>query len=258
MLEEELKKPAKKRNYDKIEELTGAYAELIGTKTEVRNAMQRCLSELKSKARPKKKITRRMRVLFTAVSVAVLLFIMNIVTVSAFDLNVFSFIVHVADGSFSVDFPQSSAEKFSGEILELSATPDDPYGIIAECAKYGLYPETPHYLPDGFVLTNIGYSNISLYETDATFTFTNTGNEKQHITFSYNLFKNKEDLNNTGFLNNEHCFSEIEVNGKSALLAEEKKDKQFTFVTCNENLLSSFFTQNMLKPEVDNIINSIY
>lgn len=256
MLDEELKKPAKKRNYDKIEELTRAYAELMGTETEVRNAMQRCLSELKRKVKPKRKITRGMRVCFTAVSVAMLLFIMNIVTVSAFDMNVFSFIVHVADGSFSVDFSQAFTPNSFDNAIKLPITPDDPYGMIVECAKHEIYPETPHYLPDGFLLVDISFSNSDNTKKYVTFNFINNN---QKITFGYDLFPSTEWMQTQKFPNDEHKFNEIKVNKKSALLAKEKKDMQFTFVYCCEDcMMISFSSWNVSESEVNKIINSIY
>lgn len=255
MLAEELKKPAKKRDYDKIEELTGAYAELMGTEAEVRNAMQRCLLELKSKARPKRKITRRMRAIFTAVSVAVLLFIMNIVTVSAFDMNVFSFMVHVADGSFSIDF--LSEEVPLESVYSLHTTENDPYGMIAECAKNGIYPETPHYLPDGLYLVGIRAKDLSQFEKYVMFNFVGKNNEK--ITLNYDLFDNVTAMQGASFPNDKHKFQEIEVNGHSALLAEEKKDKEFTLVYCCDDLLMcSFSCWNIPENEVEKIIDSFY
>lgn len=257
MLEEELKKPVKKRDYDKIEELTGAYAELMGTETEVENAMQHCLSELKSKAKPKRKFTRRMRGIVITVSLAVMLFVMNIITVSAFNMNVFSFIVHVAEGGFSVDFPRYSGEFFSEDIIELPVTSDDPYGMIAECAKNGIYPETPHYLPEGLLLVGTRASDLQNFENNVMFNFIGENNQK--ITFNYIFFYNLIAMQGTKFPNDEHNFQEIEVNGHPALLAEERKDKEFTLVyCCDEMLMCSFSCWNISQNEVEKIINSFY
>ena len=255
MLGEELKKPAKKRNYDKIEELTEAYAELMGTEAEVRNAMQRCLLELKSKARPKRKFTRRMRGIVITVSLAVMLFITNIITVSAFNMNVFSFIVHVGDGSFSVNFFSKKVPQ--EDIIQLPTNSDDPYGMIVECAKNGIYPETPHYLPDGLYLVGTRAKCLSQFEKYVMFNF--VGENNQRITLNYDLFDNTTVMQGASFPNDEHKFQEIEVNGHPALLAEEKKDKEFTLVyCCDELLMCSFSCWNIQKNEVEKIIDSFY
>ena len=257
MLEEELKKPAKKRNYDKIEELTGAYAEFMGTETEVRNAMQRCLSELRSKARPKRKFTRKMKGVIFTVSFAVMLLITNLITVSAFDMNVFSFVVNVANGSFSVNFSQVSSEKVSDNAIKLPVTADDPYGMIAECAKNGIYPETPHYLPDGLFLMEIGAEDLQKFEKYVMFNF--IGESNQRISFGYHIFDNSIAMQGASFPNDEHNFQEIKVNGHPALLAEEIKDKEFTLVyCCNDLLMCCFSCWNISEQEVQRIINSYY
>ena len=239
MLDEELKKPAKKRNYDKIEELTRAYAELMSTETEVRNAMQRCLLELESKARTKRKFTRRMRGTVITVSLAVMLFVMNIITVSAFNMNVFSFIVNVANGSFSVDFSNSPNKNVSDNSMKLPVTPSDPYGMIAECARNGIYPETPHYLPDGLFLMETRAEDLQNFEKYVMFNF--IGENNQRITFGYDSFDNSNVMQGATFPNDEHNFQEIEVNGHPALFAEEKKDKEFTLVYCCDELLMCHF-----------------
>ena len=188
-LNEELKKSAKKRDYDKIEELTQAYTELMGVEAQVETSMQRCISEVKSKVSPKRKITRKMRVVFAGISVAVVLFVMNIITVSAFNMNVFSFIVHITDKNFSVNSPLFASEVSADDVIELSVSPDDPYGMIAECAKYGIYPETPHYLPEDYVLTLCRYVDMSSYKKCIRFTFTNQYNTQQYIMFSYDVYE---------------------------------------------------------------------
>ena len=256
-LDEELKKPAKKRDYDKIEELTKTYTELMGTEAQVEASMQCCISEFKSKARPKRKITRRMRIVFATISVAVLLFIMNIITVSAFNMNVFSFIVHITDKNFSVNSSLFVSEVSADDIIELPVSADDPYGIIAECAKYGISSETPHYLPEGYVLTECDYSGILSYSADIQFTFTNQHNTRQTITFSYELYEEEEKISHTKFSNSEHCLSEIEINDRPAILAEEQNDKQFTVVYPIDTLLITIFTQDISKEEINQIINSI-
>ena len=58
-LDEELKKLTKKRDYDKIEKLTQAYTELMGTEAQVEASMQYYISEFKSKASTKRKFTRK-------------------------------------------------------------------------------------------------------------------------------------------------------------------------------------------------------
>ncbi len=257
MLEEELSKKPSARDYNKIEELTRAYSELSGQEDFIQEASERGIHQFtEPSVQPRIHMTKKLKLWLTVGAAAAVMLTANIITASAFQMDVFSFIINVADGSFSVDF--FSKKVPSESVITIPTTKDDPYGMIAECAKYEIYPETPHYLPDGYVLTLCDYSEMPSYSKEIDFTFTNKYNINQYIYFSYELYESLENIGNTKFPDVEHNLSEIEVNGKAALLAEEKRDKQFTVVTCNGNLLSSFFTQDICKEEVNNIIKQIY
>lgn len=62
----------------------------------------------------------------------------NFISVAAWDMNIVSAVIKLTKGGFSVDFGESEKNK-----IVLPTTEDDPYGIIAECAKYNIYFETP-------------------------------------------------------------------------------------------------------------------
>ena len=64
-------------------------------------------------------------------------------------------------------------------------------------------------------------------------------------------------MSSAKFSNFVHHLSEIEINDKPAILAEEKKDKQFTVVYPIDTLLITIFTQDVSWEEVDKVINSI-
>ena len=198
-----------------------------------------------------------MRIIFAAISVAIVMFVMNIITVSAFNMNVFSFIVHITDKNFSVNSPLFASEVSADDVIEFSVSPDDTYGMIAECAKYGIYPETPHYLPEDYVLTVYYYEDMPSYKKYVRFTFTNQYNAQQSIMFSYDLYEDEKNMSNAKFSNVEHYLSEIEINDKSAILAAEKKDKQFTVVYAIDTLMISIFTQDVSWEEVNKVINSM-
>ena len=259
LLSEEFDKPEQNRDYDMIDELTELYLSLSGLDEQIDEASESGMIALKEKMQSihRPHFTRRIRLLITAACVALVMLTANLITVSAFDMNIFSFIVHFADNGFSIDFPLFSNEVPDNDIIELSATPDDPYGMIAECEKYGIYPETPHYLPEGYVLTICHCTEIRSYSADVQFTFTNQHNTKQVISISYELYEDGNSISTAKFPNDEHHLSEIQINDKPAILAEEQKDRQFTVVYPIDRLLISIFTQDVSKQEVNQIINSI-
>lgn len=255
MLEKELAKPYKKRDYDKIEELLNEYTRRNGMEEQIQKASEIGIQRAIAKTKTEKLRVRKYRPLLTAVCLAVVMAIFNTISVVAFDMDAFSFIVHVVDNGFSVDF--FSKEMPSESVIQIPVSEDDPYGMIAECAKNGIYPETPHYLPEGYVLTLCKNSDILNFRQGMKFTFTNQNNTNESICFMYDIYESKEYMTNAKFSNTEHNLREIEINGKTAILAEEKKDKQFTVVYHIDNLLISIFTENMPANEVYKIIESM-
>lgn len=255
MLEKELAKPYKKRDYDKIEELLTEYTRMNGMEEQIQKASETGVQKVIARTKTRKLRVRKYRPLVTVVCLAVVMAIFNTISVAAFDMDAFSFIVHIIDDGFSVDF--FSKEVPSESVVQIPVSEDDPYGMIAECAKNGIYPETPHYLPEGYVLTLCTNNYMPSYKSYNKFTFTNFSNQKESICFYYQLYEDSENLKYSKFSNTEHNLREIEVNGKKAILAEEKKDKQFTIVYHIDNLLISIFTFDMSADEVHKIIESM-
>ena len=255
MLEKELAKPYKQRDYDKIEELLNEYTRMNGMEEQIQKASEIGIQRAIAKTKTGKLRVRKYRPLITVVCLAVVMALLNTISVVAFDMDAFSFIVHVVDNGFSVDF--FSKEVPSESVAQIPVSEDAPYGMIAECAKNGIYPETPHYLPEGYVLTLCANNHIPSYKKYNCFTFTNSSNQNESICFYYQLYEDSEKLKYAKFSNTEHNLREIEINGKKAILAEEKKDKQFTIVYHIDNLLISIFTENMPADEVYKIIESM-
>lgn len=50
------------------------------------------------------------------------------------------------------------------DLYDESWQTDDPYGMKVECAKYNMFPDTPSYIPDGFELEDISYSDNEISE----------------------------------------------------------------------------------------------
>lgn len=255
MLEKELTKPYKKRDYDKIEELLTEYTRMNGMEEQIQKASETGVQKVIARTKTRKLRVRKYHPLITVVCLAVVMAIFNTISVAAFDMDAFSFIVHIIDDGFSVDF--FSKKVPSESVVQIPNSEDDPYGMIAECSRNGLYPETPHYLPEGYVLTLCKYSDIPKFRQGMKFTFTNQNNANESICFMYDIYESKEYMTNAKFSNVEHNLREIEINGKTAVLAEEKKDQQFTIVYHIDNLLISIFTENMPTNEVYKIIESI-
>ena len=256
MLEKELTKPYQKRDYDKIEALLEEYTVQNGLEDQLKQATETGIQKAIAQTKKRKSKIKKYRGILVSVCLIAILATANVISVVAADKDIFSVIVNFAKTNFSVDF--FSSEVSSEIVLQIPTSNDDPYGMIAKCAENGIYPETPHYLPEGYVLTLCKYTDMPQFLHGMKFTFKNQNNEDEYICFTYDLYEDVKQMAYTKYPNIEHNLTEIEINGKPAILAEEKKDNQTRIVYHIDNLLVSIFIQGMSNDKINDIINSIY
>ena len=245
MLAKELDKPANSRDYDKIEELIDIYTHLTGKEEEIEQAAEDGIAGLQKRLHTSKpRISVKVKVMLAVACVVVTMLIANTFTVMAWDMDVFSVIVHLSDGSFSVVFPEKEA-------VILPTTEEDPYGIRTECAKHGMDVEAPTYLPEGFYLTKVSCTDTEDFGNSAAFWF-NRG-KKEVITIDYFWFFN----NNTevNYPCDEFNLSEIEINGNPAILSKE--DEQYTIVWKNGDIQCDICALNVDYDECDKVVASL-
>ncbi len=244
LLDAELAKPEKERNYDKIEELTDAYACLAANEEQLEKAAEQGWADLQEK-HPRAGKTRpavRMRLMLTAGIAAVLLFAANAFTVSALDMSLYSVIVKISNEGFSVDF--------TPDPLELETSPDDPYGIRTACAEHGIEVEAPTYIPEGFVLVNMDYSDLTSWDSIC-FWFQKGD---RTISFGYRKY-----VYNDGTTAQIPCddfnLTEVDINGKPGIVSKE--DGQYTLVYMDDMLETIVATTHLDYDECDKIVNSL-
>ena len=147
MLNEELSKPENEIDYDLVDQLVTGTLEARGislTESDIEDK-RRDLYERNRKAN----CFKMPKWFISAAAACLVLVCGNIYTVSAWDMNVFSFIVEFTKGGAIIDFSGTPDE------IVLPTSDDDPYGMIAKCAEIGIKTETPHYIPDGFILKEV-------------------------------------------------------------------------------------------------------
>ncbi len=166
----------------------------------------------------------------------------NIYTVSAYNKNIFSFVVEFTDGGAIIDFDKKSKE------IILPISEDDPYGIIAKCREVGITIETPHYIPEGFILT---YINIQVDEYYKYILFTYQKG-KSSIAFT---FDSRLEGGQVGIPSDEHNFSEIIVNGHTAIVSKE--DNQMLVLFPTGDYWFNMFTENVDYEECEKILENI-
>ena len=133
----------------------------------------------------------------------------------------------------------------------LPTTKDDPYGSIAKLAEYDIEIETPHYIPEGFVLTNIS-TNVN--ENDANMVLFTFQKDDQALNIDFMRFWNE--VAPMGIPSDHYNISETEVNGYPAILSKE--DNQYTITFKKEKTVFFMAALDVPYDECDKIVQSIY
>ncbi len=249
-LDEETAKPLKKWDMDKIAELSSQIAVFTNVSDDF---SEKVSTQIPKQRNFKISFMRFMKPVVSFACVASIFLGLNQVSVHAFDLNLLSATIQKVDGGFNVKFNKTN-EKNNNDFVpvHLPASSDDPYGIIAECAKYGIIPETPHYLPEGFELKFTDGNIDKNFSTAVSFSY---HNEKKNINLLYEYFwTDAKGIH--GIPSDYYNVTETTVNGHDAIVSKE--DNQFTLVYEYDNFCVTLFTQDVEYDECDKIVASIY
>lgn len=240
MLDKELSKPESEIDFGLVNELSVAVNEALEQNTDNIDVESK-LAELKAKEAAEKHRFRMPKWSVGLIAACLMLVFGNIYTVNAWNMNVFSFIVEFTKGGAVIDFSSKNKE------VILPVSEDDPYGILAVCRENGINIETPHYLPDGFILTTL--------EAKA---------DKRYVSMTYK--RNKKD---TAYINltfsgydeqflipsDKHNLSELKINGHDAVMSRE--DDQMIVVFGWGDSMLTLMTQNVDYDECDKILKEI-
>lgn len=233
-------------DYDLVDELTATILEARGKSVNVTDEeVETEIVNIKRKANIKKHTFRCPKWIAGLGAACVMLVVANTVSVAALGKNIFSAAIEFTKGGFSVDFGKQEQDG-----IELPTSEDDPYGFIAKLAEYDIEFETPHYIPDGFILDDV-YGNINEnYANMVSFVFKKG---KQSISFDYTLFWTEN--GQIGIPSDDYNISETSVNGSPAVVSKE--DKQYTITYKKGNIAFLMFTQDVSYEECEKIIDSI-
>ena len=248
-LDRECNKSENMRDYNKVNDLTAAMCELVDGNNEQQDILEIGKQKLYNKISEYNQHKNRtsvtiFRKMLPVLCAAVVVLAANCISVMAWNKNIISAVIEFTQGGFSVDFIGNNRE-----VIELPTSEDDPYGIIAECAKYEIYPETPHYLPDGFELT-LTTHNVSDYSNDVKLVYKK---DKESITFDVSRYWSE--VGQIGIPSDEYNIMETKVNGHTAIISKE--DDQYTLVYQMDKTVAYIFTQNVDYSECEKIVASI-
>lgn len=244
MLDKELSKPDKQIDYGLVDELTTAVLEAEGKKclavdvdAELNKLEERTLGHNRRFRFPKWTVGLS--------AACVILLCANCISVSAWDMNIFSAIIELTKGGFSVDFGESETE-----IIELPTSENDPYGFIAKLAEYDIEFETPYYIPEGFMLTEVETNVNENVGNTVRFIYCN---DKQNFSIDFTRFWNE--VVPMGIPSDHYNISETEVNGSPAIVSKE--DNQYTIMYQKEKTVFTLAALDVPYSECEKIVDSI-
>lgn len=244
-LDKETTKPLRKRDFDRIEQLTAQLNELTGDNSD---SEQPDTSELYKRIRNYEKTSKKpfsvMKRFAPVLCCMVLVLAANCITVLAYDMNIISAVIKFTQGGFSVDFGNQP------EKIVLPTSEDDPYGLIAKLAEYDIEFETPHYIPEGFVLTEVDTNVNENFSNSVSFHYENG---KQKFILSYDKYL--KEVPDIVIPSDEYNLSETEVNGSTAIISKE--DNQYTITYQNGKTNFVMFAVDVPYDECDKMVASI-
>lgn len=245
-LTDELDKEMEKNepDYDLIDELTAAILEAKNMPVGMENEdLKEQAAIIKKKANKKKSPIKIPKWAVAACVALITVAVANVISINALGMNIFSVAIEYTKSGFSVDFDEQVP-------IDLPKSDDDPYGFIAKLAEFDIEFETPHYIPDGFVLTDVTTNVNEGYETDVFFIFEKG---KQNFSLNYTKYHNKVDKD---LIPSDHFnLSETKVNGSTAIVSKE--DNQYVITYQKEKTVFLMFAVDVPYDECEKIVESI-
>lgn len=154
LLDDERNKPDAEKDYDRIAALTAAISSVYMSEDSQDQAEQSGVEAVLHRTAEKPQRISRPKWLCpvsAACACLILLFGLNAWSVRATGANLWKRIYAFWDGSVAFTF---NSEEHTDSAVPPLPVQEDPFGIRAECEKYGLSPRVPQYLPEGFAQKN--------------------------------------------------------------------------------------------------------
>ncbi|MCM1529774.1 MAG: DUF4367 domain-containing protein [Alistipes sp.] len=136
-------------------------------------------------------------------------------------------------------------------VISLPTSENDPYGIKAKCAEYGISPQAPFYLPDGFELVDF-YAEINEAFSDICFFYKN-GKTRLNITFT--KYVNSDNIPPIGIPTDTYNLQETEINGQTVFILKE--DGQFTATYLNNGIVYVITSNKLDYDECQKVVEAM-
>lgn len=242
-LEEEMSKPAEERDESYIAELEKMISETQeeSISESRKRSLKSVMKMLDEYEEPKHiKLYKRLSVV---VACCLLLLGLNAVSLKAFGRNMFSAAYQLTKGGISISEPNDSDELITSE--------SDPYGMKAKCAEYGFFPDTPSYIPEGFLLDRIDEKSNNKFDIVCFYY------KKNNITlnFYFSNYKDKEETPPIMFPTDTYNVTEESMGDNTVYILKE--DEQFTASYIDKHVKYVIFTEGIDYEEFYKILESL-
>lgn len=232
-LDEEMKKPSKKRDCKRIAELSDAYFEIsCGNNDDVirrREMSKKALINKISKETKIHNIRIYKRIAIAAACMAVVLGL-NTASLNVFGQNMFSAMYQLSKDGITIDMKQQG---------DIETENNDAYGMKSKCAEYGFFPETPSYIPSGFILADT-YEKSDFISKNVKF-FYRKGEVK--LNFDYHYYSDSEEIPPTGIPTDTYNITEEQINGHMVYILTE--ENQYTATYLANNIVYCIVSHNL-------------
>lgn len=232
-LDEEMSKSPKKRDCNRIAELSDAYFKIsCGNDNNIIEQRETAKTALINKiSNTKRKNNIKFYKCIPAISACLLIVLgLNTASLRVFGQNMFSTIYQLSNGGITINMTQQN---------EVVTKNDDPYEMKSKCAEYGFFPETPSYIPQGFTLDDT-YEKSDSVSKNVKFFF-RKGTAK--LNFDYHYYSENEEIPPIGIPTDTYNVTEEQINGH--IMHILKEDNQYTTTYLYNNTVYCIVAHNL-------------
>lgn len=248
-LNNELNKPLRKRDFDKIEELTSSIRELTDSPESISERTRSGTEYLCGKLKQSRKRPGN-RYIYTAAAALcgciVLVIGLNINAFSAFGRNIFSAIVNFSKNGVIIDF---SLQNAGGDIPENSGS--DKYGFREKYDYYGIEAEAPYYIPDGFELNDLCFEKLS----ESSIISLYYRKDEAKLDFSIEIYDDGANIPSILIPDREHDVREEPIGGHSVYIISD--NDSFTAAYRCGNTVYIIFSDGLPYDEFEKTVESM-
>lgn len=168
---------------------------------------------------------------------------LNTASLKVFGQNMFSTAYQLTKGGISISTNDSD---------EIVTSESDPYGMKAKCAEYGFFPDTPTYIPDGFILDYVAEESTD--EFDIVYFYYKKNNVALNILFTN--YKENVIISPIGFPTDTYNVTEECIDDKKVYILKE--DGQFTASYIEKRIKYRIFADGLDYDECHKILESLF